>query len=205
MLSYLTEENLRELLETFRSFGPFPGILLTFMKSFVPPLPTILIVGVNAAVYGMWPGFFYSWIGIVGGCLTTFLIVRRIAGHPFLDRWAGKPKVQRGMKWIRRNAFSYVFVLSLFPVGPFVAVNVAAGLARMPLRSFLLAVTCGKAFMVLIVSYIGHDVYRFIHHPIELVYIVLLVAVSLFVIKKAEARFVQVSESKSSDDRSTSR
>lgn len=57
IMSYITEENIRFWLEKFRSLGPLPGILLTFMKSFVPPLPTLLIVGVNGAVYGLWAGF----------------------------------------------------------------------------------------------------------------------------------------------------
>jgi len=60
ILSNITEENLTNALERYRDFGPLPGIALTFMKSFVPPLPTILIVGVNAAVYGLWLGFLYS-------------------------------------------------------------------------------------------------------------------------------------------------
>ena len=61
------------------------------------------------------------------------------------DRTLGKkPKVQRGMRWIQRNGFSYVFLLGILPVGPFVAVNVAAGLARMNLMSYLMAVTLGK-------------------------------------------------------------
>ena len=59
IMSYITEENIRFWLEKFRSLGPLPGILLTFMKSFVPPLPTLLIVGVNGAVYGLWAGFLY--------------------------------------------------------------------------------------------------------------------------------------------------
>lgn len=188
-LSSLTEEDLIAWLERYRSFGPLPGILLTFAKSFIPPLPTILIVGVNAAVYGLWLGFLYSWIGIVGGCLATFLIVRRIAGHPFLDRWARKPKVQRSLLWVRRNAFSYVFLLSLFPVGPFVVINMAAAVARMRFASFFIAIAAGKAVMVMSVSLIGHDVGRFIRNPVELVYVVLFIAVSLYISKKIEKRF----------------
>ncbi|MBW5446022.1 TVP38/TMEM64 family protein [Cohnella sp. CFH 77786] len=189
-LSSLTEEDLRRWLESYRSLGPLPGILLTFAKSFVPPLPTILIVGVNAAVYGMWLGFLYSWIGIVAGCVTTFLIVRRIAGHPRLERWMRKPKVQRALVWVRRNAFSYVFLLSLFPVGPFVVINMAAAVARMNVRSFIIAIACGKAIMVLAVSYIGHDVGRFIERPLEGVYVVLFIAASLFISRKIERHFV---------------
>jgi uncharacterized membrane protein YdjX (TVP38/TMEM64 family) len=99
--------------------------------------------------------------------------------------------VQKSMVWIRRNAFSYVFLLSIFPVGPFVVINIAAAIARMRFRSFLIAIVFGKAIMVLSISIIGHDVTRFIEHPIELLYVVLFIAVSLWISKKIEARFTK--------------
>jgi uncharacterized membrane protein YdjX (TVP38/TMEM64 family) len=189
IIASLTEDNLREVLEQYRAFGPLPGIALTFMKSFVPPLPTILIVGVNAAVYGLWLGFLYSWLGIVSGCLVTFLVVRRVAGHPYFVRYAQRPKVRKSLVWIRRNAFSYVFLLSLFPVGPFVVINVAAAVAQMRLRSFIIAIVFGKAIMVMSVSIIGHDFCRFIERPLELLYVVLFVGASLWISKKIESKF----------------
>ncbi|MEF3301982.1 TVP38/TMEM64 family protein [Paenibacillus sp. GYB003] len=201
LLSSLTEEQLTEWLERYRSFGPLPGMLLTFMKSFVPPLPTLLIVGVNALVYGLWLGFLYSWLGMVAGCLTTFAIVRKIAGSAFLQRWARKPKVQKGMRWVRRNAFSYVFVLSLFPVGPFVVINVAAALAGMRFRSFALAVAAGKAVMVFVVSYIGYDVSRYADNPLLLLYVALFIAASLIVSRKIEAMFAKEPEAPLRNDR----
>lgn len=198
ILSNVTEDNLKNLLEQYRDFGPFPGIALTFMKSFIPPLPTMLIVGVNAAVYGLWLGFLYSWLGIVSGCLVTFLVVRRIAGHSYFVRWAQKPKVQKSLVWVRRNAFSYVFLLSIFPVGPFVVVNIAAAVAQMRVRSFVIAIVFGKAIMVMSVSIIGHDFGRFIERPAELVYVVLFVGASLWVSKKIESRFTRDSKQRPS-------
>ncbi|WP_372631399.1 TVP38/TMEM64 family protein [Cohnella sp.] len=191
ILSNLTEENLTRVLEQYREFGPLPGIALTFMKSFVPPLPTLLIVGVNAAVYGLWLGFLYSWIGIVGGCIFTFLVVRKAAGHPYFVRFARKPKVEKSLVWIRRNAFSYVFLLSIFPVGPFVVINIAAAIAQMRLRSFFIAILFGKAIMVMSVSIIGHDFMRFVERPIELIYVVLFLGLSLWISKKIERRFTR--------------
>lgn len=194
-VAYWTEKNhLLDLLEQYRSLGPLPGVALTFMKSFVPPLPTLVIVGVNAAVYGLWLGFLYSWIGLVAGCLCTFLLVRRISDHPFLQRYAQRQKVQNGLRWVRRNAFSYVFVLSIFPVGPFVVVNVAAALARMRFRSFLLAVAAGKGIMVFAVSLVGHDVGRYYRNPELLLYIVLMIGLSLVIMKKVEARYMRDTE-----------
>ncbi|MFC3747429.1 TVP38/TMEM64 family protein [Paenibacillus sp. GCM10012306] len=189
--SWLTEDNLRHMLEQYRSFGPFPGIALTFMKSFVPPLPTIAIVGLNGAVYGLWLGFLYSWIGLVAGCVTTFLIVRKIASHPYLRKWALRPKVAKSMTWVRQRGFSYVFLLSLFPVGPFVVINMAAGLAGMRLRSYLLALIAGKAIMVFAVSYIGNDLERFIHHPAEGLYVLLFIALSFWGVKAIESYFTR--------------
>lgn len=155
MMDYFTEQNIELFLERFRSLGPLPGILLTFLKSFVPPLPTIVIVGANAAIYGMWLGFLYSWIGLVSGSLLTFLLIRKAAETPFMRRWAAKPKVRKAMIWARRNGFSFVFLLSMLPVGPFVVINMAAGLTRMSAVSFGTAVALGKAVMVFCVSYIG--------------------------------------------------
>jgi len=189
IMSYMTEENLRNFLEYFRSFGPLPGIALTFLKSFIPPLPTLVIVGVNAAVYGLWLGFLYSWIGIVSGCVVTFLIIRKVAQHRYFVRMAQKPKIEKSIRWVRRNAFSYVFLLSIFPFGPFVIVNIAAALSGMKLRSFFIAAAFGKAIMVFSVSYIGYDLERYIHNPIEIAYVVVFIVLSLLISKKIEAYF----------------
>ncbi|OBR62453.1 hypothetical protein A7K91_02225 [Paenibacillus oryzae] len=194
LLSSWTEGDLRAWLEHFRSFGPLPGILLTFMKSFVPPLPTMVIIGLNAAVYGLWQGFLYSWIGIVSGCLTTFMLVRKASNLRYVQRWRQKPKVQKALHWARRNAFSYVFVLSLFPMGPFVAVNVAAAVSGMTVRSYLAALLPGKAIMIFYVSYIGYDLERFARRPWEIVFIVLFVALAWWISRKVEAHFTKMGQ-----------
>ncbi|AIQ38341.1 TVP38/TMEM64 family protein [Paenibacillus sp. FSL R5-0345] len=191
IMSWLTEDNLRHLLEQYRSFGPFPGIALTFMKSFIPPLPTIAIVGLNGAVYGLWLGFLYSWLGLVAGCVTTFWIIRKVASHRYLRKWAERPKVAKSMTWVRQSGFSYVFLLSIFPVGPFVVINMAAGLAGMRFRSYLLALTVGKAIMVFAVSYIGNDLERFIRQPWEIIYVLVFIGLSLWGVKAIEARFAR--------------
>ncbi|SMG44435.1 TVP38/TMEM64 family protein [Paenibacillus aquistagni] len=194
LISLITDGRWLDLLEQYRSLGPLPGILLTFMKSFVPPLPTLVLVGGNAAVYGFWLGCLYSWIGLISGCMLTFLAIRKLASSAYVKRWSNRPKVKRSLTWARRNAFSFVFLLSILPVGPFVMVNMAAGAVQMSVRSFFIAAGMGKALMVLIVSYIGYDLTRFVERPIELVYVVLLIAASLWLSKWLEKRFTQDEE-----------
>lgn len=191
LLAALTEEQLLEWLEQYRSFGPIPGLLLPFLKSFVPPLPTIGIIGWNAVVYGLWLGFLYSWIGLIAGSILTFLIIRSIAGRPFVERWTRRSKIARTMEWIRANGFLCVFLLSLLPVGPFVVINTAAGLARMHIRSFALAIALGRGVMIFTVSYIGHDPYRYVEQPWRLVFVILLIALSVILGKRMEAFFAR--------------
>lgn len=189
IMDYFTEQNIQLFLDRFRSLGPLPGILLTFMKSFVPPLPTIIIVGANAAIYGMWQGFLYSWIGLVAGSLLTFLLIRKAAGSSLIRRWAKKPKVQKAMVWARKNGFSFVFLLSMLPVGPFVVINMAAGLTRMPVRTFAAAVALGKAVMVFCVSYIGTHLSDFVNQPAKFLGVALFIAASLWLNRKLQAYF----------------
>ncbi|SDW90066.1 TVP38/TMEM64 family protein [Paenibacillus sp. PDC88] len=192
IMSYFTEENIIMLLEQFRSYGPLPGILITFLKSFIPPLPTLLIVGANGAVYG-WAGFIYSWIGLVGGSFLTFLIIRRIASTSYIQRWTKKPKVQKSLRWIRRNAFSYVFILGMFPMGPFVLVNMAAGAAQMRPGLFLLAAGLGKGIMIFYVTYIGTNLEEIIQHPLILVGVVIFIILTIVASKRIEAYYTESS------------
>ncbi|MFD1139137.1 TVP38/TMEM64 family protein [Paenibacillus urinalis] len=192
IMSYFTEENIIMLLEQFRSYGPLPGILITFLKSFIPPLPTLLIVGANGVVYG-WAGFIYSWIGLVGGSFLTFLIIRRIAMTSYIQRWTQKPKVQKSLRWIQRNAFSYVFLLGMFPMGPFVLVNMAAGAAQMRPGLFLLAAGLGKGIMIFYVTYIGTNLEEIIQHPLILVGVVIFIILTIVASKRIEAYYTESS------------
>lgn len=98
------------------------------------------------------------------------------------------------MTWVRQSGFSYVFLLSIFPVGPFVVINMAAGLAGMRFRSYLLALTVGKAIMVFAVSYIGNDLERFIRQPWEIIYVLVFIGLSLWGVKAIETRFARTVE-----------
>ncbi|MBJ9990603.1 TVP38/TMEM64 family protein [Paenibacillus sp. S28] len=189
IMEYFTEQNIELLLERFRSLGPLPGILLTFLKSFVPPLPTIMIVGANAAIYGLWLGFLYSWIGLVTGSFLTFWLFRKASDTPFIQRWAVRPKVRMAMVWAQRNGFSFVFLLSMLPIGPFVVINMAAGLTRMPTVSFAAAVTLGKGAMVFCVSYIGMHLSDFIAQPVKLIGVALFIAASIWLNRRLQAYF----------------
>ncbi|TLS37887.1 TVP38/TMEM64 family protein [Pseudalkalibacillus caeni] len=173
----LTKENILDLLEQYRALGPLPGIFLPMLEALLPILPLFLFVAGNAAAYGFWLGFLFSWIGATLGALLVFLVVRRLAQQRLMKFIARHEKIQKSLNWVERHGFGMVFLLLCFPFTPSAFINVVAGLSRMSVKSFILAVVLGKMVMIAIVSFIGHDFLSLIQKPIELVLIGLAILV----------------------------
>ena len=58
-------------LQQYSNLGPLPGILLPFCEAFFPFLPLVVFVMGNAAAYGLWWGFLFSWIGVCAGAVVV--------------------------------------------------------------------------------------------------------------------------------------
>lgn len=172
-----TIEHVQHFLEQFRAYGPLLGLLLAFSRSYIPFVPTFAIVTINAALYGFWLGSLYTLLGLVAGCVTFFLLFRRWRNRPFFVRKLAKPRIQTMLKWINRRGALYIFLISLFPGGPFEIINVLAAAANMSLRRFALAITAGRAIMVAYVAYLGQDWQLYFEDPKRLIWIGGLVAV----------------------------
>ncbi|MBN6186256.1 TVP38/TMEM64 family protein [Aneurinibacillus sp. BA2021] len=190
--AYFSEENVMALFAKYESFGPLPGILMTFIESFFPPLPLVAIVAGNAAAYGLWLGFLYSWIGVALGSITVFMICRRLGQHRFLHFLTRHPKVNEAMNWMNRHGFTAIFLFSCFPFTPSSLVNVVAGLSSIPVSHFVAAILIGKAIMIFAVSFIGHDLMSFIENPWKLALVGLAIFALWFVSKRIEARLTQI-------------
>jgi len=182
-------EDIKHLLKRYSEFGPLPGIVLPFLEALIPVLPLIVIVVANAAAYGMWLGFLYSWIGVTGGALVVFLIARRF-GNRFGDRIRKRsPKSEKFFGYIERKGFTPIFLLACFPFSPSVIVNISSGMSRIPLHTFLIAMGLGKAVMVFILSFIGHDLQAMFDHPWRIVLAVSVIALLWLGGRKLESRY----------------
>lgn len=187
LLSSTADQDITGLMEQYRSFGPLVSIALAFLLSFVPPLPTMVVIGLNAAANGLWYGFFYSWIGVMIGIMTVFVLVRQLSHWKYLQRFAERKSIRKSLSWIEKNGFLYLFLFSLLPFGPFTVMHAAAGLSGISLRSFLIASATGRAIMIFVVSYIGSDLDSYIQNPWLLLPVVVFIAAGLFLAKKLES------------------
>ena len=186
-----SEEDIKELLEQFRAFGPLPGIVLPFLEAFLPFLPLFIFVAGNALVFGLWFGFLYSWIGASLGALVVFFLVRRFARQRVIRFIAKRKTIQTTMHWFERRGFGAIFLILCFPFTPSSLVNIVAGLSQMNVISFSIAVLLGKMVMIFIVSFIGHDIFDLLKNPLQLILVACLTAVLWIGGKFLEAKIKQ--------------
>jgi uncharacterized membrane protein YdjX (TVP38/TMEM64 family) len=188
-LKNLKLEDLQALMDRYSALGPLPGIFLPFLEALLPFLPLIVIVVGNSAAYGLWPGFFYSWIGVCLGAMAVFLISRGF-GRRYGDRIRRRfPKSERFFTWVERKGFTPIFLLSCFPFSPSALVNISAGLSKMPLHTFMTAIVLGKAVMIFTLSFLGYDLNAMVEQPWRIGAAVVVLIVMWFGGKKLEARY----------------
>ncbi|GAB3060376.1 TVP38/TMEM64 family protein [Virgibacillus ainsalahensis] len=167
------EEFILHLLSEYENLGPLPGILLPFIEAFLPFLPLVVFVIGNAAAYGLLEGFLLSWIGATSGAIIVFLIIRRLANKKWVRKISENKQVKRVTTWVEQHGFGPLFLLLCFPFSPSSVINVVAGLSRVSIQQFILAVILGKAVMIFSISYIGSSIMEFAQNPVKTIVVVL--------------------------------
>lgn len=183
MSEFFSMENIVELTQSYRAFGPLIGFLLPFIEAFLPFLPLFVFVFANATAYGLWLGFLLSWGGSVLGAYAVFLLVRKYGRARFMNFMTRHDKVQKLIHWVERNGFGPLFLLLCLPFTPSALVNLVAGLSNIRRHYYLLTVMAGKFVMVFTISFVGYDLRALFTQPVRTA-IVILVIVLLYVIGK---------------------
>jgi uncharacterized membrane protein YdjX (TVP38/TMEM64 family) len=186
--AWFTMENVMDLIGEYRSFGPLPGILLPMLEAFLPFLPLVLFIMANASAFGLWLGFLYSWIGACAGALIVFLIIRKYGQKRILSFLHRHPKVRHSMNWVERHGFGPLFLLLCFPFTPSAIVNLVAGLSKVSIAQYMLAVLTGKMVMIFTISFVGYDLQALITNPIRTGIVLVVIFILWYVGKRIEVR-----------------
>lgn len=115
----------------------------------------------GAVVFTMFGSFLFGWLagalgGIAGstlGGVVTVLIGSASVGASLQN--AALPRFQKFAQGFRNGAFGYIVLLRLIPLVPYIAINVASGLFRVPLRTFVAATMIGIAPIAFCFGFIG--------------------------------------------------
>ena len=142
----------RDRAEEFAKFG-YPGIfLITFMAyaTILMPAPGLAIV---FAMGGVLNPFYIGLAAGAGGALGELSgYLAGFGGQVIAER---TNIYQRFHGRIEKNGFWAILILSALPNPFFDVAGVAAGILKMPMRKFLLAVWIGVTLKMLLFAWIG--------------------------------------------------
>ncbi|PAE42599.1 TVP38/TMEM64 family protein [Bacillus sp. 7884-1] len=186
--AWFTLENIMDLIQKYRSFGPIPGIVLPMIEAFLPFLPLVLFVMANASAFGLWLGFLYSWLGSCLGALILFLLIRKYGQKRVFSFLSKHQKVRKLMDWVDRHGFGPLFLLLCFPFTPSVVVNIVAALSKISIYQYMLAVAIGKMVMIFTMSFVGYDLHSLITQPYRTAIVFLVIFILWYVGKRIEVR-----------------
>lgn len=180
---------MEELLKTIYEFiinsvnsssflGPVFACFLIFIESIIPVLPLFVFITVIFLKYGAIFGFILSWLFTVLGCMSSYFLVKYLANKFFkLDG----PKLKKIISMIKRVSFPELVTIIAIPFTPAFLINIAAGMAKVPTKKFILAIMIGKISLVLFWGFIGTSLVDSLNNPIIMLKIVIIVLIAYII------------------------
>lgn len=134
----LTPEAVREAVLGWGPLAPLAFVSLLAVRPFVFFPSTLLFIAAGLA-FGPWLGTLYAAIGGTIAAVVTFLLARALGRDFVQGRLPERLRRFHEQDW----GAGLVFFLNLVPIVPITAVNYGAGLSRVPLGAYTLAVIGG--------------------------------------------------------------
>ncbi|MDD2273646.1 MAG: TVP38/TMEM64 family protein [Desulfuromonadaceae bacterium] len=118
------------------------GFMVIYILQTALSLPGAAILSLAAgAVFGSIMGTLYANIAATLGATLAFLLTRYLLRDIVLKRFGSALKGINSE--LETRGFNYLLFLRLVPVFPFFLINLAAGLTRLPLRTFFFGTMLG--------------------------------------------------------------
>ncbi|HYW32977.1 MAG TPA: TVP38/TMEM64 family protein [Gemmatimonas sp.] len=102
-------------------------------------IPGSLLTLAAGAIFGLWAGVAYVFVGATLGASAAFLVSRYVARSAIERRVSRNPRFQAIDRAISDDGRRIVFLLRLSPVFPFTLLNYALGLSQVSFVDFVVA------------------------------------------------------------------
>lgn len=138
----LSRQGILDGIEFLRGAPAAPVIfVIVYALATALAIPGTILTLAGGAVFGVWFGTLYNWLGATIGAVLAFLLARTL-GRDGIRRLLGD-RLDSLDKATANHGFQGILTLRLIPVVPFNALNLGSGLTSVPLRSYALATAIG--------------------------------------------------------------
>jgi uncharacterized membrane protein YdjX (TVP38/TMEM64 family) len=138
------KENRKVLTDYYaaHTFAMVAGFMSVYIVQTALSLPGAAILSLAAgAIFGAVMGTVYANIAATIGATLAFLVTRYLLRDMVLAKFG--PKLEGLNRELEERGLNYLLFLRLVPVFPFFLINLAAGLTRLPLRTFVIGTMVG--------------------------------------------------------------
>lgn len=170
-------ELINNLLNLLGSWGALLGCVFILFESIIPMLPLSLFITLNFMTFGSIIGFIISWIFTVLGCLMSYYLFKSAVSEKRLSKFKENNTLKKVINVIENMNFTSLVILIAIPFTPAFAVNIAAGICRVPKRKFLLALMLGKISLVYFWGFVGVGLIESLKNPSKLIGVVILIVI----------------------------
>ena len=181
---------LEEWFDAFRQFGYIPGFIMLYLRAIVPVLPLTLYVVLLIHAYGLFPGIIISWLGIVSGTFTVFLICKKFVNTIRMKKLKSRKSVQRLISFIDRQGLIPLFVLLCFPFTPNTLINIIASLSHIKIKYYFFVLVISKLISITILGVMRKEIFTIFTNPLRALIMIVLLVVLWFISKKVEKHFM---------------
>ncbi len=170
-------ELINNLLNLLGSWGALLGCVFILFESIIPMLPLSLFITLNFMTFGSIIGFIISWIFTVLGCMMSYYLFKSAVSEKRLNKFKENNTLKKVINVIENMNFTSLVILIAIPFTPAFAVNIAAGICRVPKKKFLLALMLGKISLVYFWGYVGVGLIESLKNPSKLIGVVILIVI----------------------------
>lgn len=118
------------------------GFITLYVLQTALSLPGAAILSLaSGAIFGAAMGTLYAVIAATIGAALAFLVTRYFLRDFVISKFGGK--LEKLNKELEQRGFNYLLFLRFVPLFPFFLINLAAGLTKLPLRTFVMATAIG--------------------------------------------------------------
>lgn len=152
----ISQQDVSGLLSTL-SDSPWavPILIGVFIISAFIGVPQWALIGASVIAFGPVMGAVYSWLATMISAAVDFW-VGRLLGEKHLARLR-RPWVQRFIARLKKSGFWVSFGVRLVPSGPFVLVNMAAGMSGMKFINYFGGTALGILPKIIAIAFLGQS------------------------------------------------
>jgi len=146
-------EKVEEWTARLGAYGPLVIIGIIISETVIAPIPGTLVPIVVGALYGIWPGILYAWVGNMIGSMIAFWIARKF-GRPIVKKIVSKEKIEKYDHYLHRRKMA-IWVVYFIPLLPLDVISFVIGLSKIRFKFFVTVLSIGFAGNLLLLTLFG--------------------------------------------------